>query len=376
MGFEEQKQESSSMPESAAADEESFFDGDSAAQDEIITLNIGGNLFTTRRQTCLKDSKSLLSRLLCDEGETQRDAEGFIFVDRDPKHFGVILNYLRDGFAVLPRDEQALREIMVEAAYYKLEGLRALVQPNGGWRPNFATQLRAAAMQQLRGDKLSMKASLDLILFCAYGDKAKAMPGANSRVDVAVYDYAEHVGEALAWTPPTADPGRASKEGQLLYTHLKQSVLFRGDSNSRWFDRTHQLRHRMIGEAPHLLDPEELESISIEDGKQRGLYHVSTSQGRFDESTADFVDSVFEVHKSVTQHALTEKERSLRNSALYIIDNLNLVTLALRLCDFKDVSVAVEAKHVPDADRDEKKAETDYPLLVLHDVRLAISLVL
>lgn len=59
----------------------------------------------------------------------------------------------------------------------QLEGLRALVQPNGGWRPNFATQLRAAAMQQLRGDKLSMKASLDLILFCAYGDKAKALPG-------------------------------------------------------------------------------------------------------------------------------------------------------------------------------------------------------
>ena len=52
------------------------------------------------------------------------------------------------------------------------------------------------------------------------------------------------------------------------------------------------------------------------------------------------------MHKCVTQHALTEKERSLRDSALYIIDNLNLVTLALRLCDFKDISVAVESKHV------------------------------
>ena len=51
----------------------------------------------------------------------------------------------------------------------------------------------------------------------------------------------------------------------------------------------------MIGEAPHLLDPEELEDISIEDGKQRGLYLVSTSKSRSDESTADFVDSVVEV---------------------------------------------------------------------------------
>lgn len=61
--------------------------------------------------------------------------------------------------------------------FIQLEGLRALIQPNGGWRPNFATQLRAATMQQLRGDKLAMKASLDLILYCAYGDKGKAFPG-------------------------------------------------------------------------------------------------------------------------------------------------------------------------------------------------------
>ncbi len=54
MGSEEQKQESLSMPECAAAEEEMFFDGDSIVQDGIITLNIGGSLFTTRRETCLK----------------------------------------------------------------------------------------------------------------------------------------------------------------------------------------------------------------------------------------------------------------------------------------------------------------------------------
>ena len=46
--------------------------------------------------------------------------QGHPFIDRDPKHFALILNFLRDGFAVLPRDEQALTEIMVEAAYYKV----------------------------------------------------------------------------------------------------------------------------------------------------------------------------------------------------------------------------------------------------------------
>lgn len=61
------------------------------------------------------------------------------------------------------------------------------------------------------------------------------------------------------------------------------------------FDRTHRLQHRMIGEAPHLMDPEVLDSTSTEDGKQRGLYYIPSSQGRSPESAGEFVDSIFEV---------------------------------------------------------------------------------
>ena len=43
---------------------------------------------------------------------------------------------------------------------------------------------------------------------------------------------------------------------------------------------------------------------------------------------------------------LTEEEREVRRQALYIIENLNLVNLAMRLCDFKDIHMAVEAKQV------------------------------
>lgn len=43
---------------------------------------------------------------------------------------------------------------------------------------------------------------------------------------------------------------------------------------------------------------------------------------------------------------LTEEEREVRQQALYIIENLNLVNLAMRLCDFKDIHMAVEAKQV------------------------------
>ena len=74
--------------------------------------------------------------------------------------------------------------------------------------------------------------------------------GAVSRVNITVYDYAEHVGEALAWTSPSkgGSPIRTKKGtiqapspvgGQLLYTHLKQAAMFGGDSNSRWCAAQH-----------------------------------------------------------------------------------------------------------------------------------------
>ena len=51
----------------------------------------------------------------------------------------------------------------------------------------------------------------------------------------------------------------------------------------------------MTGEAPHLLDPEVLDSDATADGKQRGLYYCPSSQGRSPESVTEFVDSIFEV---------------------------------------------------------------------------------
>lgn len=40
------------------------------------------------------------------------------------KHFGLILNYLRDGTCVLPQDAQQLKEILQEAEFYVVSSLR------------------------------------------------------------------------------------------------------------------------------------------------------------------------------------------------------------------------------------------------------------
>lgn len=46
--------------------------------------------------------------------------QGRVFVDRDPKHFGLILNFLRDGHCVLPTDSQGLQEVLQEADFYQV----------------------------------------------------------------------------------------------------------------------------------------------------------------------------------------------------------------------------------------------------------------
>ncbi len=48
---------------------------------------------------------------------------GWILVDRSGKHFGTILNYLRDGSVPLPESKQHLEELLAETKFYLLEEL-------------------------------------------------------------------------------------------------------------------------------------------------------------------------------------------------------------------------------------------------------------
>ena len=53
---------------------------------------------------------------------------GFVVIDRSGKHFGVILNYLRDGDVALPESQRELQEQLAEAEYYRVEGLITGIQ--------------------------------------------------------------------------------------------------------------------------------------------------------------------------------------------------------------------------------------------------------
>ena len=100
----------------------------------ILTLNVGGMLFTTTLQTLRKDRESMLARMFAEDdgsGETprlglKRDKDGNVFIDRDGTHFREILNFLRDGFweGPLPRGRHRT-ELKREADFYQISELIA-----------------------------------------------------------------------------------------------------------------------------------------------------------------------------------------------------------------------------------------------------------
>lgn len=48
---------------------------------------------------------------------------GWVLIDRSGRHFGTILNYLRDGSVPLPESTRELGELLGEARYYLVQGL-------------------------------------------------------------------------------------------------------------------------------------------------------------------------------------------------------------------------------------------------------------
>ncbi|CAC5410273.1 unnamed protein product [Mytilus coruscus] len=94
------------------------------SQDNKIIMNIWGTKFETSRDTLsiLVVPGSLFSAL-CQETLQK----GSVFLDRDPTHFKIVLNYLRirDNFSrnILPKNRPYLEEMMLEADFYQLIGL-------------------------------------------------------------------------------------------------------------------------------------------------------------------------------------------------------------------------------------------------------------
>ncbi|CAL2033954.1 unnamed protein product [Caenorhabditis brenneri] len=89
---------------------------------EIVKLNIGGTIFQTTKSTLTKYD-GFFKTMLETDVPMIKDDYGAFFVDRSPKHFDTILNFMRDGDVALPSCEREIKEISKEAQYYLLSGL-------------------------------------------------------------------------------------------------------------------------------------------------------------------------------------------------------------------------------------------------------------
>jgi len=111
--------------------------GNVVVRNEWVKLNVGGQIFLTTKTTLCKDPKSFLYRL-CEENSdlgSEKDENGAYLIDRDPRYFAPILNYLRHGKLVI--DTNLNEEgVLEEADFYCVSELVKLVKEKIKQRDN------------------------------------------------------------------------------------------------------------------------------------------------------------------------------------------------------------------------------------------------
>ncbi|CAJ0609779.1 unnamed protein product [Cylicocyclus nassatus] len=80
----------------------------------MVVVNVGGKRFHTSLET-LMSCPGANDEKLCLDYSTEE-----IFIDRDPKMFGYILNYLRDGRVHVPKNGHVIALLLQEAVFYGL----------------------------------------------------------------------------------------------------------------------------------------------------------------------------------------------------------------------------------------------------------------
>eukprot|EP00920_Eleutheroschizon_duboscqi_P007960 GHVT01018500.1.p1 GENE.GHVT01018500.1~~GHVT01018500.1.p1 ORF type:complete len:255 (+),score=8.10 GHVT01018500.1:523-1287(+) len=88
--------------------------------DSIVSLNVGGQIYQTRKSTLLRfpNSKHYFWQLFFGPWKDQHQTT--LFLDRDGKRFSYILDFLRDGFLSCPDEPSELEAIKRDAAYLML----------------------------------------------------------------------------------------------------------------------------------------------------------------------------------------------------------------------------------------------------------------
>ncbi|XP_050764751.1 BTB/POZ domain-containing adapter for CUL3-mediated RhoA degradation protein 2 isoform X3 [Gymnogyps californianus] len=133
---------------------------------KYVRLNVGGSLYYTTVQVLTRHD-TMLKAMFSGRMEVLTDKEGWILIDRCGKHFGTILNYLRDDTIALPKHRQEIKELMAEAKYYLIQGLvdmcQAALQNKDLYEPVCSIPIITSPKEEERLIESSMKPVVKLL---------------------------------------------------------------------------------------------------------------------------------------------------------------------------------------------------------------------
>ncbi|XP_041055634.1 BTB/POZ domain-containing protein KCTD14-like isoform X1 [Carcharodon carcharias] len=98
--------------------------GSPQSASSVISLNIGGHIYSTMLGTLLKYPRSRLAEMFSGQSRPKLDLEGRYFIDRDGTYFKHVLEFLR-GHEPPP---SLAEEVYQEAMYYGIEPLAKLLE--------------------------------------------------------------------------------------------------------------------------------------------------------------------------------------------------------------------------------------------------------
>ena len=99
-------------------------------QKDMISLNIGGNYYSTSKPTLCSQKNSMLAAMFSGYHKLTKSEDGSYFIDADGKHFDIIVNHLRGRiqYAIdLPENRRTLLELRKESDFYNLVVLKDLI---------------------------------------------------------------------------------------------------------------------------------------------------------------------------------------------------------------------------------------------------------
>lgn len=126
--------------------------------DEVVSLNVGGVMYTTTRSTLLKYPDSMLAATFSGQFvPTTFDSHGNYFIDRDGHMFRHILNFLRSGCVCVPQGFKDFDLLEAEADFFQIPQLIVALQ-----------SMRSTSKQHRQGYYIEMLDFEETAYFCRF----------------------------------------------------------------------------------------------------------------------------------------------------------------------------------------------------------------